>query len=78
MTADPVFAELCAKSNFSLLDGVSHPAETATQAAALGHADIGICDTNTLAGVVQTHIAANEFGLPFAIGARVLVDVGDE
>jgi error-prone DNA polymerase len=78
MTAGPAFAELCAKSNFSLLDGASHPAEMVSQAATLGHAGIGICDTNTLAGVVQTHVAAKELGLPFAVGARVLVDDGGE
>ncbi|WP_369412619.1 error-prone DNA polymerase [Neoroseomonas alba] len=78
MTAGPAFAELCAKSNFSLLDGASHPSEMAAQAAALGQAGLGICDTNTLAGVVQAHVSAKELGLSFAVGARVLVDDGGE
>ncbi|NMJ42807.1 error-prone DNA polymerase [Roseomonas sp. JC162] len=77
MTA-PAFAELCARSNFSLLDGASHPAELVSKGADLDLAGIGICDTNTLAGVVQAHVAAKELGLPFAVGARVLVDDGAE
>ncbi|MBR0658368.1 error-prone DNA polymerase [Neoroseomonas oryzicola] len=77
MTA-PAFAELCARSNFSLLDGASHPAELVSKGADLGLAGISICDTNTLAGVVQAHVAAKELGLPFAVGARVLVDDGAE
>ena len=76
--AAPAFAELCGRSNFSLLDGASHPAEMVTQAAALGQAGIGICDTNTLAGVVQAHVAAKEIGLPFAVGARLRLDDGTE
>ena len=45
------FAELGARSNFTLLDGASHPAELVASASLLGHAGIGICDTNSLAGV---------------------------
>lgn len=78
MAADPAFAELCAKSNFSLLDGASHPAEMASQAASFGMAGLGICDTNTLAGVVQAHVAAKALNLSFAVGARVAVDDGAE
>ena len=71
----PGYAELGARSNFSLLDGASHPAELVAQAKALGHAGIGICDQNSLAGVVRGHVAAKELGLPFVVGARLqLVD----
>ena len=39
------------RSNFSLLDGASHTAELVSTAAAFGYAGLGICDTNSLAGV---------------------------
>ena len=39
------FAELGARTNFTLLDGASHPAEMVATAAVLGHAGIGVCDT---------------------------------
>ena len=52
------YAELACRSNFSLLDGASHPGELAVAAATLGHAGFGICDTNTLSGSVRGHVAA--------------------
>lgn len=47
------YAELQAASNFSFLQGASHPHELVTGAAALGLEAIGICDRNSLAGVVR-------------------------
>jgi error-prone DNA polymerase len=74
----PGYAELGARSNFSLLDGASHPAELVAQAKALGHAGIGICDLNSLAGVVRGHVAAKELGLPFVVGTRLQLTDGAE
>ncbi|MCB8877414.1 error-prone DNA polymerase [Acidisoma silvae] len=70
------FAEVGARTNFTLLDGASHPAEMVATAAALGHAGIGVCDTNSLAGVVRAHVAAKEVGLPFIVGTRMVLDDG--
>jgi DNA polymerase III alpha subunit len=72
------FAELAAHSNFSFLDGASHPWELAATAKALGYAGLGICDTNTLAGVVRGHVAAKEAGIPYAVGCRLVLDDGGE
>ena len=47
------YAELQAASNFSFLRGASHPGELVTGAEALGLAAIGVCDRNSLAGVVR-------------------------
>ena len=47
------YAELQATSNFSFLRGASHPEELALGAEALGISAIGVCDRNTLAGVVR-------------------------
>ncbi|WP_239002800.1 error-prone DNA polymerase [Rhodovastum atsumiense] len=70
------FAELGARSNFSLLDGASHPAELVQTAAALGQAGIGVCDRNSLAGVVRAHLAARALGFPFVVGARLELEDG--
>ena len=70
------FAELGARSNFTLLEGASHPAELVATAKALGHAGIGVCDTNSLAGVVRAHVAAKEIGLPSIVGARLVLEDG--
>jgi error-prone DNA polymerase len=45
--------ELQVTTNFSFLQGGSHPHELAAQAAALGYQAIGVTDRNTLAGVVR-------------------------
>ena len=70
------FAELGARSNFTLLDGASHPHELVTRAKVLGHAGIGICDTNSLAGAVRAHVAAKETGLPYVLGTRLVLEDG--
>jgi hypothetical protein len=49
------FTEVAAHTNFTLLDGASHPAVMVATAAMLGHAGIGVCDTDSLAGVVRAH-----------------------
>jgi error-prone DNA polymerase len=67
-----------ARSNFSFLDGASHPAELVQTAAALGLAGLGLCDTNSLAGVVRGHVAAKEAGLRFVIGCRLVLEDGSE
>ncbi len=46
------YAELQATSNFSFLRGASHPGELVIGADALGMEAIGVCDRNSLAGVV--------------------------
>lgn len=65
------YAELQVTTNFSFLRGASHPEEMALQAAAYGHAAIGIADRNSLAGVVRAHIAAKEAGIRLCVGARL-------
>ena len=70
------FAELGARSNFSLLDGASHPHELVAAAAVLGHAGLGLCDRNSLAGVVRGHVAARQAGLRFVVGTRLVLADG--
>ncbi|MGZ3375364.1 MAG: error-prone DNA polymerase [Phenylobacterium sp.] len=54
------YAELQAASNFSFLRGASHPQELVIGADALGLAAIGVCDRNSLAGVVRAWIAQRD------------------
>ncbi|MEP9404187.1 error-prone DNA polymerase [Sphingomonas sp. VNH70] len=54
------FAELLAATNFSFLRGASHPSDMVARAIDLGMAGIGIADRNTVAGVVQAHIALRD------------------
>lgn len=65
------YAELHVTSNFSFLEGASHPEELTAAASDLGLAAIALTDRNTLAGVVRGHVAAKQAGVRFIVGARL-------
>ncbi|MEZ5854357.1 MAG: error-prone DNA polymerase [Hyphomicrobiaceae bacterium] len=67
-------AELAAISNFSFLEGGSHPDELVAQAKALGLSALGLADRNSVAGVVRAHAAAKEVGLRLLVGARLVLE----
>jgi error-prone DNA polymerase len=67
----PPYAELACKSNFSLLEGASHPDELVKRAAELGLNALALADRNTLGGVVRAHVASKEAGLRLIVGAEV-------
>nr|WP_316650924.1 error-prone DNA polymerase [uncultured Gellertiella sp.] len=68
----PDFVEFGTMSNFSFLEGASHPEELVRQAGMLGLAGIGLADRNTVAGVVRAHQMAKEAGLRYHPGARLV------
>ncbi|MEX6508388.1 error-prone DNA polymerase [Jiella sp. M17.18] len=70
--ASPRFPEIGVASCFSFLRGASQPEELVVTAHRLGLAGIGLADRNTLAGVVRAYQAAEEAGLAFAPGARLV------
>ncbi|MCW4589187.1 error-prone DNA polymerase [Gluconacetobacter entanii] len=65
------YAELQVTSYFSFLRGASSPIELFEQAKALGIEALGICDRNSLAGMVQAHVAAKETGIRLVVGCRL-------
>ena len=65
------YAELHCKTNFSFLEGASHPDELVSRAAELGYAALAITDRHSLAGVVRAYEAAKEVGLKLLIGAEI-------
>lgn len=70
---NPQFVEFYAKSNFSFLEGGSHPEEIVAEAARLKLGGISITDRNSLAGVVRAHIAAKEHGIRYHVGSEFLI-----
>lgn len=68
------YAELHCKTNFSFLEGASHPHELAERAAELEYRALAITDRNSLAGVVRAHAAAKPLGLKLLIGAEITPD----
>ncbi|HEX2215345.1 MAG TPA: hypothetical protein VHG27_01405, partial [Xanthobacteraceae bacterium] len=72
---DPVrYVEFAVASNFSFLRGASHPEELMLQAAHVGLAGLGLCDRNSVAGVVRAHLIKREKELPlhYHPGARLV------
>jgi error-prone DNA polymerase len=66
------YAELHCRTNYSFLEGASHPDELVNRAAELGYAGLAVADRNTLAGVVRAYEAARETNLKLLIGAEVI------
>ncbi|MCY3787010.1 MAG: error-prone DNA polymerase [bacterium] len=65
------YAELHCHSNFSFLDGASHPEELVAEAVRLGLEALAVCDHNGFYGVVRFAEAAGALGLPTVFGAEL-------
>jgi error-prone DNA polymerase len=65
------YAELHCHSNFSFLDGASHPEELAEEATRLGLTALALTDHDGLYGVVRFAEAARAVGLPTVFGAEL-------
>jgi error-prone DNA polymerase len=65
------YAELHCHTNFSFLEGASHPHELVERAAELGYVAIAVTDRDSLAGAVRAHVAAKEANLKLVIGASI-------
>ncbi|QSB16283.1 error-prone DNA polymerase [Natronosporangium hydrolyticum] len=75
-TADPIeYAELHCHSNFSFLDGASHPEELVAEAAQRGLSGLALTDHDGFYGVVRFAEAAREHGLPTLFGAELSVEL---
>ena len=71
----PAYAELHCRSNFSFLEGASHPEELVEEAARLGLEALALTDRDGFYGVVRQSEAAAAVGVPSVFGADVgLVD----
>ncbi len=69
------YAELRCKSNFSFLQGASHPHELVEEAHRLGYTGLALTDQASVAGVVRGHTAAKELDFSFSVGAEIqLID----
>src|SRR6185369_5067439 len=71
-----VYAELHCHSNFSFLDGASHPEELVEEAARLGLAALACTDHDGFYGVVRFAEAARPLGLPTVFGTELTLGLG--
>ncbi|HEV2069463.1 MAG TPA: error-prone DNA polymerase [Acidimicrobiales bacterium] len=65
------YAELHCHSNFSFLDGASHPEELVEEAVRLGLSALALTDHDGLYGVVRFAEAARELSMPTVFGAEL-------
>jgi error-prone DNA polymerase len=72
----PSYAELVCRSNYSFLNGASHPEELVVRAQALRYAALAITDECSLGGVVRAHVQARQDGLPLIVGALMQLQAG--
>lgn len=70
------YVPLWVKTNYSFLEGASHPHELVERAHQLGLPAIAITDRDGIYGLVRAHVRARELGIPLAIGAQITV--GDD
>ncbi|MQB33843.1 error-prone DNA polymerase [Rhizobium rhizogenes] len=75
-SGSPPFFEIGARSNFSFLEGASHPEEMVLGAKIAGLAGLGLADRNSVAGVVKAHVIAKQHGYRFQPGARLIFSDG--
>ena len=71
-----MYAELHLHTNFSFLDGASHPEELVAQAAALGMPALAVTDHDGLYGVVRFAVAARGHGVKPIVGTELTLDGG--
>ncbi|MEI7966111.1 MAG: error-prone DNA polymerase, partial [Actinomycetota bacterium] len=70
------YAELHCRSNFSFLQGASHPEQLVEQAQSLGLEALALTDRNGLYGIVRFAEAARVLGLPTVFGAELQLNAG--
>ena len=70
------YVPLWCKSNFSFLEGASHPDELMEEAQRLGLQAVALTDRDGVYGVVRAHVKAKEIGVRLIVGSQITVDDG--
>ena len=70
------YVELHCHSNFSFLDGASHPEDLVKRAAELGYEALALTDHNGFYGIVRFSQAARKHGIKPIFGAEITLDDG--
>ena len=74
--ASQPYVPLWCKSNFSFLEGSSHPEELVEEGSRLGVPSLALTDRDGVYGVVRAHVKARELGVHLIIGAQVTLEDG--
>jgi len=70
------YAPLWCKSNFSFLEGASHPDELVEEAARLGLHSLSLTDRDGVYGLVRGFVKARELGIHMISGAQITTEDG--
>ncbi|MBE0431622.1 MAG: error-prone DNA polymerase [Dehalococcoidia bacterium] len=77
MKAGGRYVELHCHSNFSLLDGASHPEDLVARAADLGMPALALTDHDGLYGAIRFYKACHKAGIKPVIGAEITLENGN-
>ncbi|UCB52626.1 MAG: error-prone DNA polymerase [Candidatus Zixiibacteriota bacterium] len=70
------YVPLWCKSNFSFLEGASHPEELVEACVALGLERMALTDRDGLYGVVEAHVKARDLGVRLILGSEISIEDG--
>ncbi|MEO1173296.1 MAG: PHP domain-containing protein, partial [Myxococcota bacterium] len=70
------YAPLWCKSNFSFLEGASHPDELVEAASLMGLSAIALTDRDGVYGAVRAHLRAKDLGIQLIHGAQLTLEDG--
>ncbi|MCP4675759.1 MAG: PHP domain-containing protein, partial [Deltaproteobacteria bacterium] len=70
------YVPLWCKSNFSFLEGASHPEELVEEAHRLGLGSLALTDRDGVYGVVGAHQKASKLGIHLIIGSEITINDG--
>ncbi|MBD3233760.1 MAG: PHP domain-containing protein, partial [candidate division Zixibacteria bacterium] len=71
------YVELHCHSNFSFLDGASHPEDLIERASELGYSHLALTDHNGLYGIVRFDQAAKLNNIKAVFGAEITLETGN-
>ena len=75
---DPAYAPIWCKSNYSFLEGASHPEELVEACRRLGIRSLALTDRNGVYGIVRAHVRARELDVHLIVGSQVSLQDGSE
>jgi len=74
MTSIYNYTPLWCKTNYSFLEGASHPEELVAQCAAHGIRSLAITDRDGVYGIVRGHVQAKKLGVHLIIGSQITIE----
>ena len=70
------YVPLWCKTNFSFLEGASHPDELVEESYRFGLPALAVTDRDGVYGIVRAHVKARDFGFKLIFGSQISIDDG--